>query len=95
MMVELISSQKAELFKLLDNYSRTRHQCFLAEIFLDDAKTKYWLCFRPVGERLDSTDQYACSYVQIGLSAAGNASDKNFLDESLTELLDSKLSQLR
>jgi hypothetical protein len=93
-MIELAASQRANLFKLLDEYARAHHRCCLTEMFLNQAKTNYFLCFRPVGKKLSSTDRYACSYVQISLPSAVNASDSTFLDEALTKLLDSKLELL-
>ena len=93
-MVELTSSQKAELFKLLDHYSKTKHRCFVAEMDLNKSKSGYSVCFRPFGARIGSVDRYACIYVQIDMTAAATASDSNSLGESLINLLDARLAQL-
>ena len=49
--------EETSCFKLLDGYSRSQHDCFLAEMFPDAAGTNYTLCFRPTGGSKDSPAQ--------------------------------------
>ena len=49
--------EQTSCFKLLDGYSRSQHDCFLAEMFPDAAGTNYTLCFRPTGGSKDSPAQ--------------------------------------
>jgi len=65
-----MSSSEKRLFNLLDDYARTRHSCFLAEMFLNSENSHYVLCFRPAAVSADSRDRYTCKYLTIDAGAA-------------------------
>lgn len=60
-----MTAEEARLFQVLDDYSRSHHQHFLAEMFLNESKTGYVLCFRPVAAERGSSSRYDCRYMQI------------------------------
>ncbi len=90
----MTSEEKAQAFQLVDEYSRTKYQCFLAEMFANKEGTGYTLCFRPVGGSRDSSDRYACRYLDLDERQLVAASRANLLPSSVTEKLDSDLSNL-
>jgi hypothetical protein len=47
-----MTAEETTYFKLLDEYSRTRHRCFLAEMFRTGPE--YTVCFRPTGVEKES-----------------------------------------
>lgn len=59
--------EEANFFKMLDEYARTRHRCFLlAEMDLNADQAHYALCFRPIGVE-------AQEIKETGLLMEGNA----------------------
>jgi hypothetical protein len=91
---KLTSSEEAQLFRLLDDYSRLQHQCFVSEMFLNDRKTEYVVCFRPVEAREDSANRYACEYLQVGVPEAKLVSHTGVLTASIIKELESELPGL-
>ncbi len=81
------------LFKLLDEYSRNIHNCFLAEMNVNEQLTVYSLCFRPI--RSNSSDPYACRYVEIDAEEVHALNRARSLPIAITNLLDEELAQLR
>lgn len=93
-----MTSEETQVFKLLDEYSMDRHSCFLTEMFLNETKTAYRLCFRPIDVKIDSPDRYACRYLRLDLSQVRTAAEEGTLTASITDELDKELgplSQLR
>lgn len=86
--------ERAAVFKLLDDYSRNRHRCFVAEFDLDKAESYYHVCFRPTGVSLDSPNRYACRYLHIGIGEIMEAVEKKELPVSVIEQLDKELPSL-
>jgi hypothetical protein len=89
----MTSPEEKQLFKLLDDYSRRHHQCFVAEMFLNDERTEYILCFRPTQVK-DSPNRYACQYLHLGISEANIAGQGNELGASMRALMDKELVSL-
>jgi hypothetical protein len=89
------SLEYARLFALLDNYSRGKHKCFVAEMSLNDAGTYYVVCFRPADVRNDSPNRLACRYVNIDTMQTDTIGQTQALPISITEKLDGELSELR
>jgi hypothetical protein len=89
----MISSEE-QLFKLLDDYSRTHHQCFVAEMFLNKTRTEYTVCFRPMGAEGDSSNPYACQYLRLKTEEAELAVQTNELSASMREMLGKELLNL-
>jgi hypothetical protein len=89
-----MTSEESRVFKLLDEYSRDRHNCFLSEMFLNEAKTGYTLCFRPVSAKPDSADRFAHRYLHFKVSEVKMAAEKEMLMDSVTEELDRELRPL-
>jgi hypothetical protein len=87
-------SERAVVFKLLDDYSRNKHRCFVAE--LDFAKTEndYQVCFRPTGGTKDSPNRYECRYLRIGIRDIMEAAERKELSASVVEQLDKELPSL-
>ncbi len=79
---------------MLDGYSRSRHRCFVSEMFLNAGETYYTLCFRPTGGSKDSPNRYACRYLNIGVEEVRTAGQKRMQPASMTEMLDRELPTL-
>ena len=88
--MELIPSEKALLFRLIDGYSRSKHQCFVSELFLSLDESEYIVCFRPT-ETHPPTDRYAHCYICIKVSEAKRIVKEDALTNNLTERFDSEL----
>jgi hypothetical protein len=86
--------EETNCFKMLDEYSRSRYSCFLAEMTLNPAKAIYALCFRPTGVSKNSPNRYACRYLYIGAAAVKAAGEMQALPTSITEMMDGELPAL-
>jgi hypothetical protein len=80
-------------FKLLDEYSRQNHLCFVAELFLGSNRMEYVACFRPSNESINP-DQFACRYLKIGIAQFELISQMGVLPVSIIEELDKELPAL-
>jgi hypothetical protein len=89
-----MTADETNCFKLLDGYSRSRHACFVAEMFVNAAGTDYTLCFRPTELTKDSPNRYACRYLNIRTDEITTAGKMQALPASITELLDRELPVL-
>lgn len=92
---DVASSNDARVFKALDDYARNKHQCFLAEMFLNDTGTEYILCFRPADGSKNSPGRFACRYLRIQMSEIGSVVQTETIPISLAEELDRELLALR
>ncbi len=86
--------ERAIVFRLLDDYSRNKHRCFVAEFFPDKVGTDYHVCFRPMRGDINSPNRYACRYVDISAQEVAEAGDRKELPVSVTALLDKELPSL-
>jgi hypothetical protein len=87
--------ENAAIFKLLDDYARSHHQCFLAEMFpTRRSESQYHLCFRPVGVREDSVARYACRYLTVELAELETSANERKLTDLIAQSLDSEISPL-
>jgi hypothetical protein len=89
------SPQEACAFTVLDRYSRSRHNCFLTEMFLDSQKKIYTLCFRPTDVTRGSANIGACRYLQISASEVNIVAEQNALTDAIRSRLDEELPSLR
>ena len=89
------SSKDAQIFKALDHYARNKHQCFLAEMFLNDAGTEYILCFRPTDASKDSPSRFVCRYLRIQMGEIGSVVQTETIPIYLAKKLDRELLALR
>ncbi len=86
--------RQSRLFVPLDNYSRTKYQCFLAEMSLVERRGEYLLCFRPMDPEHSGMERYACCYVRIGEAELKAAEASCMLPASITDRIDQALSEL-
>jgi len=89
-----MTSSEQQLFQLLDDYSRTHHQCFVAEMFLNNERTEFILCFRRVNANKNSSDRYASRYLHFGIGEAEIAGQTNVLTTSVSAMLDKEVGDL-
>jgi hypothetical protein len=68
-----MNKYETRLFALLDEYARRRHQCFIAEMFLNREETAYLVCFRPLTRGIESADRFGCRYIEIDAVETKNA----------------------
>ena len=86
--------EETNCFKMLDEYSKTRHRCFLAEMTLNAAEAHYSLCFRPTAICKESPNRYACLYLHISIEDLKTAGQERVLSGSITQMLDKELQTL-
>jgi hypothetical protein len=87
-----MNSRDARLvFQLLDGFLRSQHQCFVAEMFLNDAKTEYTLCLRPLRVDGGSPNRYACRYVRLERVEAENVSQTEVLTRAVINTLENNV----
>jgi hypothetical protein len=89
-----VTNEETRLFKLLDNYARSQHRCFLTELFMNQDHTRYFLCFRPQGPLRDESERFACVYLQIDLEEARAIYSQRALTTTVVRDMDEKLSKL-
>ena len=89
----MTTPEYSRAFKLLDEYSRQNHQCFVAELFLGSNRIEYVVCFRPSNESINP-DQFACRYLKIGTAQFELISQTGVLPISIIEELDKELPAL-
>lgn len=85
---------ETEFFKLLDSHSRRQYRCFLAEMFLNRAKDKYILCFRPAGGTINDANRYACRYFELDVEEMRQVCSAHALTIGVSEKLHRELSSL-
>jgi len=90
-----MTAEETTFFQVVDEYSRNRHACFLAEMFPNKAETGYKLCFRPSGVEPGSPRVYDCQYLEFGSQEVAAVGRTGVLSPSLTVTLDHGLAKLR
>jgi hypothetical protein len=90
----MTSPDERKLFALLDDYSKKHHRSFVAELFLNKTRTEYTVCFRPMDIESDSSNRYACQYLQLKTEEAELAVQTNEISASMREMLDKELINL-
>ena len=81
-------------FKLLDQYSRTNYNCFVAEFFFSSQVGRYFVCLRPTTVSSDSVDdpgRYACKYLQFEVEDVERMRSEKSLPPSVSERVDEVL----
>jgi hypothetical protein len=86
--------EETQLFVLLDNYAKSKHRCFLTELFMNEDHTRYFACFRPSGPLRDDSERFASVYLQIDLDEARTMGSQNAITTAIVRDLDEKLSQI-
>jgi hypothetical protein len=81
-------------FRILDAYSREQHGCFVAEMFPDNTRAEYIVCFRPVAAGKDSPNRYAYRYVKIPAEDIKAAARAGSLSSVVLEQLKTELTRL-
>ena len=89
-----MDQNEKEFFALLDGHSRRQYNCFLAEMFLDDGKENYHLCFRPLGVGIDNPNRYACRYLKIDVVEMFSICSARELTADFNETLHRELMSL-
>ena len=94
-MSEMTSSEQAAVFRLLDEYSKKQHQCFVAEMFLNKPKDSYLVCFRPAAISIGAANSRDCVYVSISISEARAVAEAKVVGNAISRLLETELAVLR
>jgi len=94
MATPMTPSEYSMLYSLLDDYSRAKHRCFVAELTFIKARAEYAVCFRPIGGTKDSPNRYASCYLGFAVDKLMEAYESKKLPVSITELLDRELPNL-
>ncbi len=88
----LTTQEQERCFKLMDDYARSKHNCYVAEFFLSTRSGAYNVCFRPVGT--DNSNRYSCKYVELDVEDARAAVEAHCLPSNAADMLDQTLSKL-
>ena len=86
--------EETKVFTLIDGFARSRHDCFLAEMFLSKEKDEYVLCLRPTHTGPSSRARFACRYVRIGAPEVRQMGLTAALSAGLTDALEHELISL-
>jgi hypothetical protein len=78
-------------FRLLDQYARSAHSCFVAELFPNEAGTEYTACFRPVNTDRNSPNRLDCRYFRFSNQEVETLNETNALTASIAEKIDNQL----
>lgn len=89
-----MSSEEEHLFKILDDYAKARHQCFVAEMSANSARTEYIICFRPLNVTIDSASRSVCRYWRISVDEAKSIAGTPSLPAPVRQKLDEALIAL-
>ncbi len=89
-----MDKNEQEFFGLLSDYSR-RNGCFVAEMFLDPAKERYIVCFRPEGIAADSHKRYVCRYIAVDVTEMQSSCSAHKLTFTLEEVVQTELTSLK
>ena len=89
-----MTNDETQVFLMLDEYSRKRHNCNVTEFFRDRDQSEYFICFRPMSLAENSRNRYACEYVKIGIENVAKMASEKALAVQLTQELDQKLAPL-
>jgi hypothetical protein len=84
-------SKEKAAFKLLDQYARSAHLCFVAEMFPNEAGTEYTACFRPVNTNRNSPNQFDCRYFRLSDHEVEALTETNALSASIADKIDNEL----
>jgi hypothetical protein len=87
-----MTPDESKFFALLDEYSRTCHHCFVAE--MNRGSTTYSMCFRPTKGNEDSPGRYACRYLEFDAAEVRAAGETRMLSTEVRNKLDSELPLL-
>jgi hypothetical protein len=85
---------ETRFFQLIDDYARTRHRCFLAEMNPRTRELGYSVCFRPLSTSPNPSGRYACKYLMVSTEHVEAAGHGQELPPSLVDQLDAELSEL-
>lgn len=90
-----MSPEDVSCFKLLDDYARSAHSCFLTEFFpTGKSEGSYLCCFRPLGTEIDAADRYACKYVAMSADQIESILSSECIPADVAETLDEELAGL-
>jgi hypothetical protein len=66
-MDKLTTEEHGLCFRLLDEYARSKHSCFISEFFSPMQSGSYTICFRSLGSKPNDSDNYSCKYLQLNV----------------------------
>jgi hypothetical protein len=81
-------------FQLLDQYARTTHACFVAEMSPSAAGAGYTVCFRPTGSDRTSPNRFACKHLRISVPEIDALNSVTAMPLPIAEKLDAELPDL-
>lgn len=82
-------------FKLIDDYARSAHRCFLTEFFpTGKGEGCYLCCFRPLGAEINAANRYACKYVTVSADQIESILSNLCIPTSVAQMLDGELARL-
>jgi hypothetical protein len=95
---DLTTEERERCFRLLDGYSRSKHNCFVSEFFLSTQTGNYVVCFRPVSvtvdDQLNDPNGYTCKYAHFEAALVREMAKRPSLPPTMESTLATALKAL-
>ena len=89
-----MNPQHPLLFKIVDDYVRAEHACFVSECFVNQLRTEWVICVRPTNESARTLDRYACKYFRLTLQEVEELCTFNAISSALSSRIDRELHSM-
>ena len=93
MMTKLTNEEQRTCFRLLDDYGKTHHKLFLAELIPTDTAS-YFACFRPLGGGADDSNCYASEYLKFEIQELRTMASSQSVPPDVTDKLSAALARI-
>jgi hypothetical protein len=88
-----MSPEQSHVFELLDRYAKDHYKYFVAEMDLNQSRSRYAVCFRPLAENDSDPDPYLCRYLYIDAEEVNAAHEQGTLTTAILADLCDKISK--
>lgn len=88
-------AEEAACFKLLDEYARSKHKCFVSEFFRSTKEGGYSVCVRPLGGSKTDPNRYASKYLRFAADDVRVISASTSVPHRISVVLDNALATIR
>jgi len=86
--------EEAACFKLLDDYARLKHKCFVSEFFRSTQQEAYSVCVRPLLDSETDPNRYASKYLQFSADDVRAISAGTSVPPGISDVLDNALAKI-
>jgi hypothetical protein len=89
-----MNPQNAAVFKVIDDYVRLEHRCFVSECDQNTSRAEWVICLRPTVDNTRPLDRYACKYFRLTQQEADELCKSNGLSPALKAKIDIDLQAI-